>query len=158
RDDFFAKNDIHLHVPAGATPKDGPSAGVAMVTALVSTLSGVPSRAGVAMTGEITLRGRVMPIGGLREKILAAHRAGIRDVIVPKDNQKDLVELPPEVKKTVKIHLVTTVDEALALALERPPKKRATGAGSGRSGAKKSVGKPKPIRPAKRAPGRPTVQ
>ncbi len=118
--DFFAKNDIHMHVPAGAIPKDGPSAGVAMVSALVSALSGVPSRAGLAMTGEITLRGRVMPIGGLREKILAAHRTGIRDVIVPEGNEKDTRELPPEVKKSVKLHFVQDVDEVLALALEKP--------------------------------------
>jgi ATP-dependent Lon protease len=124
--DFFAKNDIHMHVPAGAIPKDGPSAGVAMVTALASALSGIPSKAGLAMTGEITLRGRVMPIGGLREKLLAAHRTGIRDVIVPEGNEKDTRDLPQEVKHSIKLHFVHDIDEVLALALERPFKRKKT--------------------------------
>ena len=117
---FFAEHDIHIHVPAGAIPKDGPSAGVTMATALVSLLTARPVRPLTAMTGEITLRGKVLPIGGLKEKLLAAHRVGIRIVIVPKDNEKDASEIPPEILSTLVIHFVETVDEVLALALERP--------------------------------------
>jgi ATP-dependent Lon protease len=113
----LAESDIHIHVPAGAIPKDGPSAGVAMFTALASLLLNKPVRADVAMTGEITLRGLVLPIGGLKEKTLAAKRAGIREVIVPKRNEKDLPDIPDEVKETLKFHFVQTVDEALAVAV-----------------------------------------
>src|SRR6185436_19435671 len=93
----FDKKDIHVHVPEGATPKDGPSAGVAMVTAIVSVMTGIPVRRDVAMTGEITLRGRVLPIGGLKEKLLAAHRGGIKTVVIPEENKKDLVDLPENI-------------------------------------------------------------
>jgi ATP-dependent Lon protease len=118
----LAESDIHIHVPAGAVPKDGPSAGVAMYTALASLLLNRPARADVAMTGEITLRGLVLPIGGLKEKTLAAKRAGIKQVIVPERNRKDLPDIPEEVQKTLKFHFVNTVDEVLELALE-PAKK-----------------------------------
>ena len=116
----FDKKDIHVHVPEGATPKDGPSAGVAMVTSIVSVLTGVNVRRDVAMTGEITLRGRVLPIGGLKEKLLAALRGGIKTVLVPKENEKDLAEIPENVKKSLKIIPVATVDEVLAEALASP--------------------------------------
>ncbi|BDM65047.1 Lon protease [Shewanella sp. NFH-SH190041] len=118
--DFYEKRDIHIHVPEGATPKDGPSAGAAMCTALVSTLTGNPVNADVAMTGEITLRGEVLPIGGLKEKLLAAHRGGIKVVLIPKENERDLEEIPANVIADLKIHPVKWVDEVLKLALERP--------------------------------------
>jgi ATP-dependent Lon protease len=118
--DFLAKQDVHLHVPEGATPKDGPSAGIAMATALVSTLTKIPVRADVAMTGEITLRGRVLPIGGLKEKLLAAMRGGVRTVIIPEENRKDLTDLPKSVTQQMKIVPVRWIDEVLDLALERP--------------------------------------
>jgi ATP-dependent Lon protease len=114
---LFRQRDIHVHVPEGATPKDGPSAGVAMATAIVSVLTGVPIRKDVAMTGEITLRGRVLPIGGLKEKLLAALRGGIRTVLIPKDNEKDLADIPENVKSGLEIVPVSTVDEVLAKAL-----------------------------------------
>ena len=118
--DFLQKQDVHLHVPEGATPKDGPSAGIAMATALVSTLTRIPVKADVAMTGEITLRGRVLPIGGLKEKLLAAMRGGIRTVIIPEENRKDLVDIPKSVNQQMKIMPVRWIDEVLDLALERP--------------------------------------
>ncbi|MCA8930158.1 MAG: endopeptidase La, partial [Alphaproteobacteria bacterium] len=119
----FDKSDIHVHVPEGATPKDGPSAGVAMCTAIISALSGIPVRRNVAMTGEITLRGRVLPIGGLKEKLLelAALRGGITKVLIPKDNEKDLAEVPDNVKQGLEIIPVETVDEVLAIALVELP-------------------------------------
>ncbi|MCW8971406.1 MAG: endopeptidase La, partial [Rhodospirillales bacterium] len=116
----FKTKDIHVHVPEGATPKDGPSAGVGMVTSIVSVLTGIPIRKDVAMTGEITLRGRVLPIGGLKEKLLAALRGGIKLVLIPKDNEKDLVEIPDNVKRGMKIIPVATVDEVLKNALVSP--------------------------------------
>ncbi|WP_199154066.1 endopeptidase La [Chromobacterium sp. ASV23] len=119
--DFYEKCDMHIHVPEGATPKDGPSAGIAMTTAIVSVLTGIPVRADVAMTGEITLRGEVLPIGGLKEKLLAAHRGGIRHVLIPKGNEKDLAEIPANIKQKLEIHPVKWIDEVLALALERQP-------------------------------------
>ena len=119
--EFHEKRDIHIHVPDGATPKDGPSAGIAMCTALVSCLTGNPVRADVAMTGEISLRGKVLPIGGLKEKLLAAHRGGIKTVLIPKENVKDLEEIPENVKQHLTIHAVETIDEVLGLALENPP-------------------------------------
>ena len=119
--EFHEKRDIHIHVPDGATPKDGPSAGIAMCTALVSCLTGNPVLADVAMTGEISLRGKVLPIGGLKEKLLAAHRGGIKTVLIPKDNVKDLEEIPDNVKENLAIHAVETIDEVLGLALENPP-------------------------------------
>jgi ATP-dependent Lon protease len=118
---FFDKNDIHVHVPEGATPKDGPSAGVAMVTSIVSVLTRIPVRASLAMTGEITLRGRVLPIGGLKEKLLAALRAGIKTVVIPKDNEKDLAEIPDNVKKSLSIVAVSDVGEVIRLSLVRQP-------------------------------------
>src|SRR5271169_115067 len=117
----FEKRDIHVHVPEGATPKDGPSAGVAMATSIVSVLTGIPIRRDIAMTGEITLRGRVLPIGGLKEKLLAALRAGITTVLIPKENEKDLAEIPDNVKKHLKIIPVADVDEVIAQALARRP-------------------------------------
>ncbi len=118
---FFDKNDIHIHVPEGATPKDGPSAGVAMVTSIVSVLTRIPVKASLAMTGEITLRGRVLPIGGLKEKLLAALRGGIKTVLIPKDNEKDLADIPDNVKKSLTIVAVSGVDEIIELSLVRQP-------------------------------------
>ncbi|HNU67425.1 MAG TPA: endopeptidase La, partial [Methylotenera sp.] len=120
-DDFYEKNDIHIHFPEGATPKDGPSAGIAITTALVSILTGIPVRADVAMTGEITLRGEVLPIGGLKEKLLAAHRGGIKTVLIPLQNVKDLADIPENIKNKLDIHPVKWIDEVLALALEKLP-------------------------------------
>ena len=119
--EFHEKRDIHIHVPDGATPKDGPSAGIAMCTALVSCLTGNPVKSEVAMTGEISLRGKVLPIGGLKEKLLAAHRGGIKTVIIPKENVKDLEEIPENAKRDLNIHAVETIDEVLTIALENPP-------------------------------------
>jgi ATP-dependent Lon protease len=118
--EFHQKLDVHIHVPEGATPKDGPSAGIGMCTALVSALTRVPVRSEVAMTGEITLRGRVLPIGGLKEKLLAAHRGGITTVIIPEDNKKDLVDMPANITSSLEIHPVRWIDEVLDIALERP--------------------------------------
>ncbi|MDO6427982.1 endopeptidase La [Thalassotalea sp. 1_MG-2023] len=122
-DDFYEKRDIHVHVPEGATPKDGPSAGIGMCTALVSSLTGNPVKADVAMTGEITLRGEVLPIGGLKEKLLAAHRGGIKTVVIPKDNERDLKEIPDNVKADLAIHPVKWIEEVLDIALENPVEK-----------------------------------
>ncbi|TOM52803.1 endopeptidase La, partial [Vibrio parahaemolyticus] len=119
--DFYEKKDIHVHVPEGATPKDGPSAGTAMCTALVSALTGNPVKAEVAMTGEITLRGEVLPIGGLKEKLLAAHRGGIKTVLIPKDNERDLEEIPENVIADLQVIPVRWIDEVLKVALERDP-------------------------------------
>jgi ATP-dependent Lon protease len=119
--DFYQKNDVHVHVPEGATPKDGPSAGIGMATALVSTLTKIPVRADVAMTGEITLRGEVLPIGGLKEKLLAAHRGGIATVLIPWENEKDLVEIPDNIKDKLDIRPVKWIDEVLEIALVRSP-------------------------------------
>jgi ATP-dependent Lon protease len=116
---FFAKTDLHIHVPSGAIPKDGPSAGVTMVTSLVSLLTGQRVRSDVAMTGEITLRGKLLPVGGLKEKVLAARRAGIHSVILPRRNEKDLIDLPESIRSEVTIHLVDRLDEVLALALKK---------------------------------------
>jgi ATP-dependent Lon protease len=118
---FFEKHDLHIHVPEGATPKDGPSAGIAMCTAMVSAATGIAVRADVAMTGEITLRGEVLPIGGLKEKLLAARRGGIKTVIIPAENQRNLQEVPDTIKGELTIHCVKWVDEVLDLALERHP-------------------------------------
>ena len=119
--DFYEKNDIHIHLPEGATPKDGPSAGIGIVTAITSSLTGIPVRADVAMTGEITLRGEVLPIGGLKEKLLAAQRGGIKHVLIPKGNIKDLAEIPDSIKKKLEIHPVKWIEEVFALALEHSP-------------------------------------
>ncbi|NID15161.1 endopeptidase La [Luteibacter yeojuensis] len=146
--DFHEKLDIHIHVPEGATPKDGPSAGIAMCTALVSALTKVPVRSEVAMTGEITLRGRVLPIGGLKEKLLAAHRGGITTVIIPDENKKDLVDIPENITGSLDIHPVRWIDEVLDLALERPLGLKKEGEGAAvevpRAQGKRGKGKPSP--------------
>ena len=120
-DDYFEKHDLHVHVPEGATPKDGPSAGIGMVTALASVMTGIPVRAEVAMTGEITLRGKVLAIGGLKEKLLAAHRGGIKTVIIPKENEKDIREIPENIRADLNVVPVDWIDEVLDLALESQP-------------------------------------
>ena len=122
--DFHKKVDLHIHMPEGATPKDGPSAGIALCTALVSVLTNIPARADVAMTGEITLRGQVLPIGGLKEKLLAAHRGGIRTVLIPEDNRKDLKDIPKVILDALAIHPVQWIDEVLEIALSRQPEPR----------------------------------
>ena len=122
REETFEKKDVHIHFPEGATPKDGPSAGIAISTALVSILTGIPVRADIAMTGEITLRGEVLPIGGLKEKLLAAHRGGIKTVLIPEDNVKDLTEIPDNVKNSIEIVPVRWIDKVLEMALETMPK------------------------------------
>jgi ATP-dependent Lon protease len=119
-DDFHSKIDIHVHVPEGAIPKDGPSAGITMATTLVSALTRIPTRREVAMTGEITLRGKVLPIGGVKEKILAAHRAGVTNIVLPRDNEKDLADIPKNVMDSLDIHMVSTMDEVLKIALAEP--------------------------------------
>jgi ATP-dependent Lon protease len=119
--DFHEKRDLHIHVPEGATPKDGPSAGIGMCTALVSSLTGIPVRSDVAMTGEITLRGQVLPIGGLKEKLLAAHRGGIKTVVIPDENRRDLKEIPDNIKADLEIKPVKWIDEVLSIALTRQP-------------------------------------
>ena len=119
--DFFEKSDLHVHVPEGAVPKDGPSAGVGMVTAVVSALTGNPVRRDVAMTGEITLRGDVLPIGGLKEKLLAAMRGGIKTVMIPKENEKDLWDIPKIVQEKMTVKPVSRIEEVLKTALEHDP-------------------------------------
>src|SRR6185295_18227914 len=116
-EEAFATRDVHVHVPAGAIPKDGPSAGVTMATALISALSNRPARHDIAMTGEITLSGRVLPIGGVKEKVLGAVRSGIREIVVPKDNEPDLDDLPKEVRDTLTVHAADTLGDVLALTL-----------------------------------------
>jgi ATP-dependent Lon protease len=137
-ENLVAERDIHVHVPAGAIPKDGPSAGVTMVTALVSSLTRIPVRRDVAMTGEITLRGKVLPIGGLKEKMLAAIRAGITTVIIPEQNRKDLEDIPRPILKKVTVVPARTIDEVLRVALEQYPPSRPAAAET-RSGQKKAT-------------------
>jgi len=120
-DDFYQKNDIHIHLPEGAIPKDGPSAGIGLCTAIVSVLTGIPVRCDVAMTGEITLRGEVLPIGGLKEKLLAAVRGGLQRVLIPEENVRDLAEIPENIKNKLEIIPVKWIDKVLELALERLP-------------------------------------
>jgi ATP-dependent Lon protease len=140
--DFFKSAEIHVHVPSGAIPKDGPSAGVTMVSAMASELTGRPVRGDIAMTGEITLSGRVLPIGGVKEKVLAARRVGIREVILPKQNAKNVNEdLTPELRKDLTIHLVSTVDEVLALALLPVSTDRHPGEAKGRKAEGLTAGK-----------------
>ena len=127
--EFYKERDFHIHVPEGATPKDGPSAGVAMCTALVSALTAIPVRANVAMTGEITLRGEVLPIGGLKEKLLAALRGGIEIVLIPSENERELVEIPRNIKQNLTIKPVRWIDEVLEIALQHIPRPQADNTG-----------------------------
>jgi len=120
---LFEKKDFHIHVPEGATPKDGPSAGIGMVTSIVSSITNIPVRRDIAMTGEVTLTGQVLPIGGLKEKLLAAHRAGIKEVLIPKDNEKDLTDIPKKVKEDIKLTAVEIVDDVLKIALTKELKR-----------------------------------
>ena len=120
--DFYEKQDIHVHVPEGATPKDGPSAGIGMCTAMVSVLTDICVRSDVAMTGEITLRGQVLPIGGVKEKLLAAHRGGIKKVVIPKENERDLADVPENIKSDMEIYPVSWIDEVFQYALEDIPR------------------------------------
>ncbi len=145
--EVFEKNTLHIHVPAGATPKDGPSAGITMATAMVSALTGVPVRKDVAMTGEITLRGRVLPIGGLKSKILAAHLSGARMVILPKKNEKDLQDVPDEIRKQIRLVLVETTDQVLEAALRRKPRPLPARSSGSSGGAKKEEPLAIPARP-----------
>jgi len=137
-EDFHQRFDRHVHVPEGATPKDGPSTGVGMCTALVSALTGIPVRSDVAMTGEITLRGEVLPIGGLKEKLLAAHRGGITTALIPKDNEKDLAEIPKNIKDKLRIVPVRWMDEVLQLSLQRLPMPKAGDAAASEEAPAKS--------------------
>ncbi len=120
---MFEKKDFHIHVPEGATPKDGPSAGIGMVTSIVSSITNIPIRRDIAMTGEITLTGQVLPIGGLKEKLLAAHRTGIKEVLIPKENKKDLVDMPKKIIDDIKITTVEHADEVLKIALTKELKR-----------------------------------
>ena len=120
---LFEKKDFHIHVPEGATPKDGPSAGIGMVTSIVSSITNIPVRRDVAMTGEVTLTGQVLPIGGLKEKLLAAHRAGIKEVLIPKENEKDLVDMPKKIVDDIKITPVDHADQVLKVALTKELKR-----------------------------------
>ena len=119
--EFSDDRDIHIHVPEGAIPKDGPSAGITMATAMVSAISRRAVRKDIAMTGEITLRGKVLPVGGIKDKALAAHRVGITEIILPRENERDLEEIPAEIREVLQVHLVDSMDEVLAVALSNPP-------------------------------------
>ncbi len=138
--EFFARNDFHIHVPAGATPKDGPSAGITIATAFASLVYGIPVRSDLAMTGEVTLTGKVLPVGGVRLKLLAAFRAGIHEVVLPQQNEKDLEEVPQEVREKLTVHWVSTADDVLELALVgQPPKTRRLPAKSARVRERRSA-------------------
>ena len=134
--DFYKNRDIHIHALEGAIPKDGPSAGVTMATALYSALTGIPVRADVAMTGEISISGKVLPIGGLKEKSMAAYKAGVRHVIIPKENERDLSEFDPEIRENITYHPVETIDEVIALATVREKKPAAKSASPRKKTAK----------------------
>jgi ATP-dependent Lon protease len=134
---YFDHHDIHLHIPGGAQPKDGPSAGITIATALVSLITGRPVRSDLAMTGEITLRGKILPIGGVKEKVLAAHRAGLKTVLLPRRNDRDLQDIPAEVRNDLQIVLVDTVDDVLKLALRPAPAAPGNGGKPGRGNAGK---------------------
>ncbi len=138
--DFYQKNDVHVHVPEGATPKDGPSAGIGMCTAIISAFTGIPVKADVGMTGELTLRGTVLPVGGLKEKLLAARRSGLKKVIIPKENEKDLTEIPDKIKAPLSIHTVETVDQVLELALEYMPESLPSPGAAGKEEERSKVG------------------
>ena len=127
KEDFYQKNDLHIHLPEGATPKDGPSAGIGIVTSMVSVLTGIPVRSDVAMTGEITLRGEVLQIGGLKEKLLAALRSGVKTVLIPEENEKDLADVPDNVKSGLEIIPVSNMDQVLSHALTRQPTRHRSG-------------------------------
>ena len=144
KDDFLAEKDIHIHVPEGATPKDGPSAGIGMCTSLVSAISGIPVRSDVAMTGEITLRGEVLPIGGLKEKLLAAHRGGMKTVIIPRDNEKDLADIPQEVLDNLEVKVARWIDDVLLVALTSSPVPLMPDADAPESKSKSATRKKKP--------------
>jgi len=120
KEEFFAQHDLHVHVPEGAIPKDGPSAGITLATALASLLSGIPVRGDVAMTGEITLRGKVLPIGGVKEKVLAAYRYGTTTLILPRENERDLSEVPDDIRQQIQVRLVENMDQVLEIALTGP--------------------------------------
>jgi ATP-dependent Lon protease len=143
---FPRGHDIHVHIPAGATPKDGPSAGIAIAVALVSAVSGTPVRGDVALTGEVTIRGRVLPIGGLKEKAVAAHRHGIRHVVIPRSNARDLEEIPEEVRRDTTFHPVSSMDEVLGIALRGLPVAVAQGA----AGSRPTTAPRRPSKPASR--------
>jgi ATP-dependent Lon protease len=155
---LFDKNDIHIHVPAGAQPKEGPSAGVTVLTAMASLLTGRPVREDVAMTGEITLRGRVLPIGGIKEKVLGAHRAGLRRVLLPRRNEADLDDIPADLRKEMQLVLIESIDEVLREALT--PRRPATGSnganGAGR--AARAVRAAKSVRARQAPPSRRAVK
>jgi ATP-dependent Lon protease len=142
-EDFYQNHDFHVHVPEGATPKDGPSAGIGMCTAIVSALTRIPVRSDVAMTGEITLRGEILSIGGLKEKLLAAHRGRIKTVLIPDENKKDLADIPKKVRDELDIRPVRWIDEVLEIALERLPAPVA----EGEEGAKAAGTKPDAVQP-----------
>jgi ATP-dependent Lon protease len=144
RKDFYKTDDIHIHIPEGATPKDGPSAGVTMCSAMISCLTGIPARQDVAMTGEITLRGTILPVGGIREKVLAAHRAGIAKVLLPKQNERDIDDIPAAVRRKMEFVLIGHADDALKHVLARMPRKRGAGEGTSREPARSNPGKGAP--------------